>query len=186
LILVALGAGVLGALNVFFIQTNLHQSASLYGTIGLAEGIGGLLGGLMTGWTAAKVGAPRLFWGGLILAGIAIVGYSRMSNLFAALAFIAAVGLLLGGVGASNSALLLAVTPRHMIGRVMSVITPLAYLAAIVSLAAAGLLTSTVLHGFRATVADVTFGPYDTVIAVAGLLFIAAGLASIRPLRLRE
>jgi Na+/melibiose symporter-like transporter len=124
LILVALGACVLGALNVFFIQTNLYQSASLYGMIGLAEGIGGLLGGLMTGWIAAKIGALRMFWGGLLLAGIAIVGYSRMSNLFAALALMAAVGLLLGGVGASNSALLLAATPQHMIGRTQIPVRP--------------------------------------------------------------
>jgi hypothetical protein len=29
----------------------------------------------------------------------------------------------------------------------------------------------------------VTFGPYDTVFAVAGLLFVIAGLTSIAPLR---
>jgi hypothetical protein len=65
-----------------------------------------------------------MFWGGLLLAGIAIVGYSRMSNLFAALALMAAVGLLLGGVGASNSALLLAATPQHMIGRTQIPVRP--------------------------------------------------------------
>jgi hypothetical protein len=70
-----------------------------------------------------------------------------------------------------------------MIGRVTSVLTPAASVAAIASTAAAGALASTVLHGFRATLAGVTFGPYDTIIAVGGLLFVAAGLAVMMPLR---
>jgi hypothetical protein len=47
----------------------------------------------------------------------------------------------------------------------------------------AGLLASTVLHGLHASFAGMTFGPYDTLFSVAGLLFIAGGLASIPLLR---
>ncbi len=44
-------------------------------------GIGGVLGALASGRIAARLGAGRVFWSGLVLAGIAIIGYSRMSDL---------------------------------------------------------------------------------------------------------
>ncbi|MGH3164463.1 MAG: hypothetical protein ACRDN0_01035 [Trebonia sp.] len=47
----------------------------------------------------------------------------------------------------------------------------------------AGFLASTALHGMHAVAAGVAFGPYDTIFAFAGLLFIAGGLLSIRPKR---
>jgi hypothetical protein len=56
-------------------------------------------------------------------------------------------------------------------------------LAAILSMALAGFLASTVLRGFHGTVAGLTFGPYDTIFIFAGLLFVLAGLGSIAPLR---
>jgi hypothetical protein len=40
----------INALNVFFLQANLHSSASLYWTIAMSEGIGGVLGTMACGW----------------------------------------------------------------------------------------------------------------------------------------
>jgi hypothetical protein len=79
--------------------------------------------------------------------------------------------------------LMLGATPQHLLGRVSAVINPVQQLASILSMALAGFLASTVLRGMHEVVAEVTFGPYDTIFGVAGLLFIAAGLASILPLR---
>jgi MFS family permease len=183
LFVTVLGAGALNALNVFFVQADLHASATLYGTIGMAEGIGGLAGTMAAGWVIARAGAGRTFWVGLVLSGLAVVCYSLMSSLVAALAVIAVLGAALGCVNTAISPLLLAATPQHMIGRVTSVLTPAASVAAIASTAAAGALASTVLRGFRATLAGVTLGPYETVIAAGGLLFVAAGLAAMMPLR---
>ena len=56
-------------------------------------------------------------------------------------------------------------------------------LGAIVSLVLTGVLASTVLRGLHAVVAGLTFGPYDTVFGVAGLLFVIAGAVSVAPLR---
>lgn len=178
-----LGAAAINALNIFFLQANLHTSASFYGTTGMAEGAGGVLGTLAAGWVIARAGAGRIFCAGLVLAGLAIVGYSRTSDLAAALALLAVIGVIMGAVNTAGSPLLLTVTPQQMIGRVRSVITPAMYVANVCSTAAAGLLASTALRGFRATVLGTTFGPYDTVIGVAGLLFVAAGLAAWLPLR---
>jgi Transmembrane secretion effector len=178
-----LGSGALNTLDVFFLQANLHASASLYGTLGMALGIGGIAGALASGRIAARLGAGTVFWSGLVLAGAAIVGYSRMSSLPPALAFLAAGGVALGAVNAAIPPLMLGATPQHMIGRVESVMNPLLSLASVSSMGAAGILTSTALRGFHATIAGISFGPYNTVFAVAGLLFTAAGLAAISPLR---
>ena len=47
----------------------------------------------------------------------------------------------------------------------------------------AGVLASTVLRGLHFSVAALHFGPYDTVFAVAGLLFVIGGLSAIAPMR---
>ena len=88
----------------------------------------------------------------------------------------------LGAVNTAVTPLLLAVTPQELIGRVASVIQPVQQLAAIGSMAVAGFLASTALRGFHGTVGGLHFGTYDTISAVAGLLFIAGGLAAV-PLR---
>lgn len=178
-----LGAAAINALNVFFLQANLHSSASLYGTIGMSEGIGGVVGTMACGWILARTYSGRVFCAGLILAGLAIVGYSRTSDLVAALAVIAVTGAALAGVNVAVSPLILKVTPQHMIGRVESVIGPVANLAVICSTALAGTLASTLLRGFHVTVAGISFGPYDTIIGAGGLLFVAAGLAAWPTLR---
>jgi hypothetical protein len=54
-----------------------------------------------------------------------------------------------------------------MMGRVMSVFNPLQQVANIGSLAAAGFLAGTVLHGFHANVGGITFGPIDTIFAAS-------------------
>ena len=183
LFVTVLGASALNALDVFFIQANLHASARLYGTLGMAEGIGGLLGALAAGRVIARAGADRVFWAGLVLAGVAIVCYSLLSGLIIALVVIAVIGLILGCVNAATAPLLLAATPPQLIGRVTSVITPAASAAAIAALAVAGALPSTALRGLDVRLAGVTFGPYNTVIGAGGLLFVAAGLAAIGALR---
>jgi MFS family permease len=178
-----LGAAAINALNIFFLQANLHTSASFYGTTSMAEGVGGVLGTVAVGWVIARAGAGRNFCAGLVLAGLAIVGYSRTSDLAAALALLAVIGVILGVVNTVGSPLVLTASPQQMIGRVRSVMTPAVYLGNVCSTATAGLLASTALRGFRATVLGTTFGPYDTAIGLAGLLFVAAGLAAWAPLR---
>lgn len=80
------------------------------------------------------------------------------------------------------SPIILSVTPSHLIGRVSAVFSPAQQLASIVSMVLAGVLASTVLNGFHAAVGPIKFGPYDTVFAAGGLLFVIAGIASIAPL----
>lgn len=52
---------------------------------------------------------------------------------------------------------------------------PVNNLAQMLSMAGAGWLASSVLHGLRGTVAGIHVGPIDTIFTAAGLLMIAAG-----------
>jgi hypothetical protein len=56
-------------------------------------------------------------------------------------------------------------------------------LAEIVSMILAGALASTVLRGMHFAIGGLSFGPYDTVFAAAGLLFLIGGLSAIAPMR---
>jgi MFS family permease len=179
----ALGAAAINALNVFFFVTRLHASASLYGTVSMAEGAGGVVGTLAAVWVMSRARAGRIFCGGLVLAGTVIVAYSRARDLPAALVLLAVIGGVLGVVNSVVSPLVLSVTPQQLVGRVMSVIGPAAYIASVCATAAAGVVASTVLRGFRASLLGTTFGPYDTIIAAGGLLFVIAGVVAWPALR---
>lgn len=178
-----LGAGALNALNVFFVVHNLHVPARWLGTLTAAEGAGAVAGALAAGWIAGKIGSARVFLAGLFLGGVAVIGYSRTTLLPVAMGVVACTGLVVGAVNTVITPLLLGATPQHLLGRVIAVINPVQQLAAISSMAVAGFLASTVLRGFHLVVAGITFGPYDTILAASGLLFIAASIASIAPMR---
>jgi MFS family permease len=147
--------------------------------MGTADGLGSVLGALAAGVIAAKIAPRRLFWMGLVAAGVLIIAYSRMTVLLPALILLALIGIVVGSLNVAISPLLLSVTPQEMIGRVVSVMGPLQQIAALVSTAVAGFLVSTALRGLHQSFAGTTFGPYDTVFAVGGLLFIIGGLAAI-------
>lgn len=182
-IIATLGAGAINALNVFFVTHNLHVAAKWYGTMGAADGTGAVLGALAAGWLAARIGSRRIFWGGLVVSGVLIIAYSRMTLLVPALVALVGVGLVVGAINAAISPLLLEATPQEMLGRVVAVVNPLTQVASITALAASGILASTVLRNMHVVAGGMTFGPYDTIFGISGLFFIAGGIAAIRPLR---
>jgi hypothetical protein len=106
-----------------------------------------------------------------------------MTALAPAIAVAVLIGVGSGILNAVISPIMLSAAPSHMLGRVSAVLSPLIQLASIVSMVLAGVLASTVLHGFHAKVAGLSFGQYDTVLAAGGLLFVIGGLAAILPLR---
>jgi MFS family permease len=182
-VIATLGTGVINSMNVFFVTDNLHVAVKWYGTMGAAEGIGAVLGGAATGMVAARIAPRRIFWGALVLTGILCVVYSRMTLLPPALVLLFLTGAVVGTLNGALTPLVLGATPQEMLGRVVSVINPLQQVATVSSVAIAGLLASTVLRQLHASFAGMTFGPYDTLFSIAGLLFIAGGLAAIPLLR---
>jgi MFS family permease len=182
-VIATLGAGALNALNVFFVTHNLHTAAKWYGTLQGAEGVGGVLGALATGWIVGRLGSSRAVWVGIIVSGVLVIGYARSSALVVAIVFMALTGLAVTIVNTALTPLLLSVTPQEMIGRVTAVINPIQYAASILSMAVAGFLASSVMRNFHVVIAGVTFGTYDTIFTFVGLLFVAGGACLIRPLR---
>ena len=181
-IVCTLGTGALNALEIFFLRDNLHAGASWLGTFSAAIGTGAVAGALLGGWAGRRTGPARVFWLGMVAGGLLLLIYSRLTQLGPALIVVAAVGGTFGAINAAAPPIFLAVIPPDMVGRVMSVFNPLQQVANIGSLAAAGFLAGTVLHGFHANVGGITFGPIDTIFAASALLIIAAGLIMIRPL----
>jgi MFS family permease len=187
LVIAMLGNGAVNSLAAFFVPHNLHVSSAWLGALSGSVGGGALIGALLASAIAHRLRPARLFWISLICCGAAFVDLSRATDLASALIAGVLLGLAVGVLNSVVSPIILSVTPSHLIGRVSAVLSPLRQLASIVSMVLAGVLASTLLRGFHATVAGMKFGPYDTVFAAAGLLFMIAGIASIGPLsRSRE
>jgi MFS family permease len=182
-IITMLGFGAVNVLMVFFVTGNLHASAGWLGPMGAVFGAGMTAGALASGWVSGRIGAGRVFSLGLVGCGLALAAFSRTAHLSPAFVCTAAIGLTFGMVTATVPSLLLAQIPQEMVGRVMGVFNPLQQLAAIASMALAGLLASTVLRGMQITVAGVRFGAVDTILGAGALLVIAAGLAVMTVLR---
>lgn len=185
LVLVVFGqcaAGTLDTLNVFFLTGNLHASAHLYGYLGAALGAGGILGALCAGRLVRWVGAKTTTWVAFIVGGTLLVLYARQGSLPTA------IGLLFGFIipvtvlNTAMTPLLFAATPREYVGRVMAVLNPVSQLSVMFASMLAGWLAGSEMSHFAGSVLGMHYGPIDTILSVAGLLFVIAGLYARRAL----
>jgi MFS family permease len=169
------GTGALNALNIFFVTRNLHASADLYGYLGTALGVGGIIGALSAGRMVQWLGARRTTWIGLLLGGALMVAYSRQTVFLAGLILLFTLALPITILNTAMTPLLLAAAPREFLGRVIAVFNPAVQLTSMLSVVVAGWLASSVLRNFSASVAGLRLGPIDTIFAVSGLLVVIAG-----------
>lgn len=183
IVLVMLGGGALNALEVFFATENLHASATVYGLLGAAQGVGAILGAILLSAFARRIGAARMLWGGTLLLGALVVVYSRLTSAAPALALIFVLGITVVAINVAAGPLVLHVTPRALRGRVGAVLNPLGALTSLLSLALAGVLASSVLRGLHARLLGMTFGPIDTIILASGVLAMLGGLYAMLMLR---
>jgi MFS family permease len=151
--------------------------------LAMALGIGNIIGALLAGAVAGRVGLGRVYSLGLLLAGVGFFAYSRLGNLVAALVVLFLVGLPIAAVNTIVAPMILKVTPRELIGRVVSVLNPVLQLAGILSIAIASYLASTVLRGLDATVAGVHFGRIDTIFAAGGVMIMVSAVYAYAALR---
>jgi MFS family permease len=182
-IIVVFGEGCLNILDIFFLQQNLHASINLYGFLGVALGAGLTLGAVITGFLARRVGVTRMFWLSLIIGGLSILLYARMTSFLPALLLLFVYGILVAVQNVTATPLVLHTTPPELIGRVGAVFTPLMTLAALLSMALAGILDSTLLRGLHMNVFGASFGPVDTIFTGTGIASIIAGLYAVLSLR---
>jgi predicted MFS family arabinose efflux permease len=175
-VLMSVGFGAFDALAVFFLRQNLHAAATLFGLLGAAQGAGTLLGAVLGGPLAERIGVGRLLWQATCALGLLFLLLARLSSLVPALAVLVVLGATFALVEVAETPLLLRVTPRALLGRVSALLMPLYGLAAALGSLLAGWLASTALRGFHTAILGVTVGPLDTILASAGLLMVGGGL----------
>jgi len=175
-VLTWLGFGALQSLGYFFVTGNLHAPASDYGLLGADFGVGAIAGAVLVTVIGQRIGLARLLWIGLVTSGLFVIVMSHLTSLYPALVAAFLFGVSTTAVIVTAGPLALDSTSREFVGRVTAVINPLGRLAALVSVALAGSLVSTVLRGFHASVLGISFGPVDSVFTGFGLLAVMGGI----------
>ncbi len=183
LVIVLFGSGAINALFVFFVAQDLHASQQAIGLFPVLLGVGAVLGSLLGGMLAKRIGLVRIFWGSIILVGIAAIALSRQTALIPGLVCAFLVGIPNGGLNVALMPLVLRVTPKEMVGRVMNVIEPAMTVAQVTSIAIFGTLASTVFASFHADLLGQVLDAYDALILLAGLLCLLAGALAFTSLR---
>src|SRR5207245_9471538 len=108
-----------------------------------------------------RIRLARITWSALVTSGIFVIVMSHLTSLYPALVAAFLFGVSTTAVIVTAGPLALDSTSREFVGRVTAVINPLGRLAALVSVALAGSLASTVLLGFLAIALAVAFGHVD-------------------------
>ena len=168
--IVTFGAGALNTLDVFFATKNLGTAAKNYGVLSGAFGAGMLLGSVLSGTAAARVGLERLVWGALGVVGLLILVYARLASFAPAVVVLFFAGVVIPAIEVSVGPLVLRATPRAFVGRVSATLNPLTNATSILGMLLGGVLYSTVLHNLHARVLGVGIGPLDTIFTGVGLL----------------
>ena len=182
-VLTWLGLGSLQTLGYFFITENLHAPASAYGILGADFGIGAIVGALLVTLFGERIGLTRVLWMALIISGLFVTLMSHLTTLSLALVAAFFFGAAATAIIVAAGALALHATSREFVGRVTAVINPVGKLAALISIAVAGYLVSSVLQGFHTSILGVSFDPVNTVFTGMGLLAVAGGVFAWAHLR---
>jgi MFS family permease len=180
------GNAPLDTLNVFFVSRNLHSSAHLYGYLGMALGVGGVIGALCTGPMVRRFGARNVTWAGIVVLGALLAAYSRQTAFPAGLVLLFLFAIPETLVNTAVAPLLLGAAPRKYVGRTAAVFNPVNQLAGMTATVVAGWLLSSVLRNFSGSIGGLRLGPVDLIFLVSGALIIASGLYARVALRQAE
>jgi MFS family permease len=175
--------GALNTLDIFFVTQNLRAAPGFYAILTSAQGLGLLIGALISTILAQRIEVARVLGVSLLLWGATLLVYARMATVAPALALMGLTGFLLSLAQVAETPLLMHATPDEFLGRVSSVFVPALSAAELIGIAASGFLASTVLRDFHATVIGIAIGPVDTIFTVMGLALGAAGLYALANLR---
>lgn len=177
------GVSAVTTLGIFFALENLHIQASLFSVLSTASGVGAIVGALLTGLFAQRIGVARTFWLSVLVYGGLLLIYTRLTSFIPAVGIMFLLGIPIAAVGATIGPLLLHVTPHEFIGRVHSVMMTSIALSTMIGTAIVGYLTSTIFHDFHAKLLGFSFGPVDTVITLGSLFALLAGIYAMINLR---
>jgi hypothetical protein len=139
-------------------------------------GVGVVIGLPLTAALAKRVTEVEVLWIFLICYGMVILVLSRVTTLVPGMICGFLLGFFNSSILISVRPLTMLVTPRELVGRVLSVEVPLITLASLAGGILASTLASTVLAGWHARLAGMSFGRLDTIFVGVGILTIGAGV----------
>lgn len=177
------GAGALNTLDIFFATQNLHASTAMYGFIGGVMGLGTIVGAIVIGMLAQRVGLARTLWLSMFAFGIVVIVLSRVTSYEIALAIFAVTGVLNAGLNTAFAPIMMRETPQDMMGRVMSIFMPSLNVGLLASTAIIGYLAGVAMRNFHEVVFGWTFETIDTIWLVGGVLMALSGLMIMVGLR---
>jgi MFS family permease len=183
---VMLGASALNTLNIFFVLGNLHAPVRLYGLLETAIGVGIILGAILAGSFAQRIGLVRTLTCSLILASITMLVYSRLTSFVPALGIAVIFGIFEAALNVPAGPLLMRVTPRAYIGRVAAIINPTSALLQVLGATLVGFLASNGLLHFHAQALGMKFGPIDTIFSSGAILVLLGALYALLRLGLSD
>lgn len=173
----------INTLGIFFVTDKLQAPPQLYGVLGTAFGIGSLIGAGLTAVFAGRLRAQRVYVYSFALAGVLLIGYSRMTTPLGAIILLFLTGVPIAAVNSMMGPLLMRATPSHFLGRVTSVMLLATRLAGLLSVTVTAWLATTVLSRLDASFAGIQFGTIDTIFLGTGALIALTGLWAARSLR---
>ena len=173
------GGSALNALYIFFVTNNLHLPDAFYSALGSASGIGAVVGAALASILAKRVNLSKMLSFSLLGWGVLVLVFARLTTFAPALVIFFLLGGLNAGVNIAVGPLLLKNTPKDLVGRVVSVLTPAVTTASMLATIVAGTLASTVLKGLNIHVLSVQFGPIDTIFTATGLLAVLGGIYAL-------
>jgi MFS family permease len=170
------GGMVYNSFEYLYGVENLHITGAWLGLYVACYGVGVVIGLPVIMALAKRLKEVEVLWICLLMHGLELLVLSRMTSMVPGMICGFLMGITQSSVFVAVRPLTMLVTPRSLIGRVMSFEMPMITLASLLGGALASILASTLLANYHVTLASMTFGPLDTLLAAAGLLVGAGGV----------
>lgn len=171
-----LGGMAYNAIEYLYASQNLHIGNALLGLYVACFGIGVVIGLPLLAPLVRRFSEVEVLWLCMMGNGLAMLILSRVTTVLPGMACELLMGLTNASIFVTVRPLTVLVTPRWLIGRVMAFEGSMITIASLLGGLLAGILASTVLAHFHATLAGMSFGDLDSILILAGLLIVASGV----------
>ena len=173
--MVTLATSAITNLEVFFVVDVLRQDAALLSVVLSAFAGGVLVGSLLAPRLDRSYSTPGLLVCGVLVMGVLVIIFSRMTEFVPAVVILALAAVPLGVINSILIPYIIRTVEPEILGRSMIALNTLPTVAALVGIAGASWLVSSALIGFDVTLGGLQFGPVDTVFTAAGALIVLTG-----------
>ncbi|MGH2550083.1 MAG: MFS transporter, partial [Thermomicrobiales bacterium] len=124
-IILMVGVGALNTLDIFFVTNNLSTSAKNYGFLVSAQGASMVVGAIIWGRIIERIGPVRAVWIGLLMIGVLMIVYARLTSFEAAIVLGVLFGFATPAINVAMGPIFFRVTPREYVGRVNATFAPI-------------------------------------------------------------